>query len=135
MFRRHREPQIRAALTEGNKVVVLYGPRQVGKTTLLQTVMAAVGGRCLVLNGDFADDQQRLRPERSSLAMLLQGVDYLFVDEAQNVPDIGTSLKLVHDHFPSVRVLATGSSSLALVRGTGEPLTGRQRTFLLYPIS
>ena len=135
MFGRYRERQIAAALAQGGKVVVLYGPRQVGKTTLLQAVMAAVGGRSLLLNGDFVDDRHRLRPERPALAALLQGVDHLFVDEAQNVPDIGVSLKLVHDHFPAVRVLATGSSSLALVQRTGEPLTGRQRTFLLYPIS
>ena len=129
------QPLVRRALDGPRRVIVLYGPRQVGKTTLLRRVAADLPGRVLTLNGDWLDDQVRLRPERAALSRLGAGVYYLLVDEAQNIPDIGTCLKLVHDHFPSVRVLATGSSSFDLARRTGEPLTGRQRTFRLYPIA
>lgn len=135
MIPRTLEASIRTALAGERKVLVIYGPRQAGKTTLLRSLLAKLEGKSLVLNGDFADDQARLRPERPSLSRLVAGIDHLLVDEAQNVPDIGTVLKLVHDHFPGVRVLATGSSSFDLARRTGEPLTGRQRTFLLYPIA
>jgi predicted AAA+ superfamily ATPase len=126
---------LRLALVGGDKVVVLYGPRQVGKTTLLETVLSRLEGRILLLNGDFVDDQARLRPERAALSRLVQGIDCLAVDEAQNVPAIGSTLKLLHDHFPGLRVIATGSSSFDLAARTGEPLTGRQRTFRLFPIA
>ncbi|HMQ21044.1 MAG TPA: ATP-binding protein [Planctomycetota bacterium] len=117
------------------KVLVLFGPRQVGKTTLLAKVRSGLEGNVRTLNGDFLDDQALLRPERGALDRLVQGIQYLFIDEAQNFPDIGRCLKLLHDHHETVRVLATGSSSFDLARRTGEPLTGRQQTMLLYPVS
>ncbi len=126
---------IQALLGERRKVVVLYGPRQAGKTTLLERIRASVPGRVQSLNGDYSDDQQLLRPERAALERLVSGIDVLLVDEAQNVPEIGRTLKLLHDEHPKVRVLATGSSSLDLARHSGEPLTGRQRVFVLHPIA
>ena len=134
MIPRLLENSIQRALTGRRKVLVLYGPRQVGKTTLLGSLRPRLDGRVLVLNGDYLDDQARLRPERNALELLLRGYDYLIVDEAQNVPEIGRCLKLIHDHF-ELRVIATGSSSFDLARRTGEPLSGRQRTFLLFPLS
>jgi hypothetical protein len=88
-----------------------------------------------VLNGDYLDDRNVLVPERRALRELAQDLDYLFVDEAQNIEHIGTSLKLLHDEYPRVRILATGSSSFDLSRRTGEPLTGRQISYQLYPIA
>ncbi len=129
------EPRLREALlAEQRKVVVLYGPRQAGKTTLLRRLRPTVPGRVEVLNGEFADDQVLLRPERAALARLVGGVDVLMIDEAQAVPQVGRTLKLLHDEFPQVRVLATGSSSLDLARHSGEPLTGRQRVLVLHPV-
>jgi len=136
MIHRRLEPAIRGALTsERRKVVVLQGPRQVGKTTLLERLVEGLDGRVEVLNGDFLDDQALLRPERAALARLVGGLDYLFIDEAQNVPDVGRVLKLLHDHHPQVRVLATGSSSFDLNERVGEPLTGRRQTFVMHPVS
>lgn len=135
MIPRILESRLLRVLGEGRKVVTLLGPRQVGKTTLLRCLARQVTGRTLVLNGDFHDDGRRLRPERAALTNLLGGVDFLFLDEAQNVDHVGTVLKLIHDEFPEVRVLATGSSSFDLTHRTGEPLTGRQIQFRLYPLS
>lgn len=135
MIPRTLESRILSALRGRRKVVTLLGPRQVGKTTLLRQIATRVPGRSLLLNGDFLDDRRRLRPERAALNDLLPGIDTLFVDEAQNVDQVGTVLKLIHDEYPSVRVLATGSSSFDLTHRTGEPLTGRQIGFLLYPLS
>ena len=130
------EPTIREALLgPRRKVIVLHGPRQSGKTTLLQRIRAGISGSTETLNGDFVDDQALLRPERAALERLVSGLDVLFIDEAQNVPEIGRVLKLLHDEFPSLRILATGSSSLDLARHSGEPLTGRQRVFVLHPVA
>ena len=135
MIKRTLEDRLFATLTQKRKIVTLFGPRQVGKTTLLKILAERLDGLKLVLNGDFLDDRLRLQPDRATLTDLLEPLDFLFVDEAQNIENIGTVLKLIHDEFPRVRVLATGSSSFDLARRTGEPLTGRQATFLLYPIS
>lgn len=135
MIARQIESTIRSELRDGGKVIVLLGPRQVGKTTLLKQLRAGMRGRGEVLNGDYLDDRNLLVPERRALRELAQGLDYLFVDEAQNIEQIGTTLKLLHDEYPRVRVLATGSSSFDLSRRTGEPLTGRQISFKLFPIA
>ena len=135
MIIRKLEPTLVEALTRRKKVLVLLGPRQVGKTTLMEKIAGQVSGRVEVLNGDFLDDQDHLKPDRVSLNHLVNHLDYLFVDEAQNIPDIGRVLKLIHDHYPGVQVMATGSSSFDLANRTGEPMTGRQQTFRLYPIS
>ncbi|MCA8971977.1 MAG: ATP-binding protein [Planctomycetes bacterium] len=135
MIRRQLEDRIHNALRRADKVLVLFGPRQVGKTTLLAKIRSDLDGTVRMLNGDFLDDHSLLKPERGALERLVEGAQYLFIDEAQNFPDIGRCLKLLHDHHKGVRLLATGSSSFDLARRTGEPLTGRQRTLLLYPVA
>ncbi len=65
---------------------------------------------------------------------MVQGRDLLFIDEAQRVPDIGLNLKILHDGMPSLRIIATGSSSFELAQKTGEPLTGRTRSMTLLPL-
>lgn len=117
------------------KVVLVFGPRRVGKTTLLRDVAQTLGGRQLFLNADFVDDAALLRPERAALARLSGGLDALFIDEAQQVPEIGRVLKLLHDTYPRLRVVASGSASFDLRERTGEPLTGRQHVFDLFPLS
>jgi predicted AAA+ superfamily ATPase len=100
----------------------------------MREVYGGLAGRKAFLNGDFADDRALLLPERGALGRLAGGLDYLFIDEAQNVVDIGRVLKLLHDEFPELRVLASGSASFDLRNKTGEPLTGRQVVFDLYPV-
>lgn len=136
MIKRTLESKLRESLVnQTRKVIVLYGPRQVGKTTLIRKIFDSLDGQKLFLNADFLDDQALLTPERASLDRVTSGLDYLFVDEAQNIKDIGTVLKLLHDSYPTLRVVATGSSSFDLSRKTGAPLTGRQVCFSLFPIS
>jgi uncharacterized protein len=117
------------------KVVCLFGARQVGKTTLLREIFDALRGPREFLNGDFVDDRALLVPERAALQRLAGHLQFLFIDEAQNVPEIGRVLKLIHDTFPGVRVVASGSASFDLRRKTGEPLTGRQVVFELFPVA
>lgn len=117
------------------KVVCLFGPRQVGKTTLLAALQDRLPGRQESLNGDYADDRALLVPERAALHRLAAHLDYLLIDEAQNVPEIGRVLKLLHDTFPTLRIVASGSSAFDLRQRTGEPLTGRQVVLDLFPIS
>jgi predicted AAA+ superfamily ATPase len=131
------QSRLSQALSPGalRKVVCLFGPRQVGKTTLLRAVFDRLTGERTMLNGDFADDQALLVPERAALQRLAGHLDYLFIDEAQNVPEIGRVLKLLHDEFPRLRVAASGSAAFDLRHKTGEPLTGRQVVFELFPLS
>lgn len=119
-----------------NKVVVLYGPRQVGKTTLLQEILGEVEEEALLLSGEDVTVQQWL--SSASLEVLRQHIGdkrFLVIDEAQKVDKIGLNLKLVVDHVPGVKVLATGSSSFELAHQVGEPLVGRKWQFLLFPVA
>ena len=136
MIQRKIENTLTSALMgKSRKVIVVHGPRQAGKTTLLQKLYDKLPGKKDFLNGDFLDDQALLRPERSTLTRLAAHLDYLFIDEAQNIPDCGSVLKLLHDSFPGLQVVASGSSSFDLRKMTGEPLTGRQVVFELFPVS
>lgn len=120
-----------------NKGVIIYGPRQVGKTTLVKDLLALTKWKTLVLNGDsrgewWNDLQSRRIVKYKSM---LHGYEALFVDEAQRIPEIGLILKIIRDEFPEIKVIATGSSSLDLSSRVSEPLTGRVYTYKLYPIS
>ncbi len=136
MIHRTIEESVKSALlVPRRKVVCLLGARQVGKTTLLRALFDRLEGRKEFLNADFADDRALLRPERAALQRLAGHLDYLFVDEAQNIPDAGRVLKLLHDTFPKLRLAASGSAAFDLRRRTGEPLTGRQIVFEMFPVS
>jgi predicted AAA+ superfamily ATPase len=132
------ESQIATYLTsEPRKIILLYGQRQVGKTTLAQHLFEHLEGKkVLSINADFnphAEIFSSRDPEK--LRLFVSGYDYLFIDEAQRIPDIGITLKILFDHFPDLRILATGSSSLELANRVHEPLTGRTWTFHLHPFS
>lgn len=118
------------------KVLVLHGARRVGKTTLVQHFLRSVEEPCLSVTGEDAVVQDYLSSD--SLERLKAFVGHrrlLVVDEAQHVAGIGRNLKLLVDHVPDLKILATGSSSLALSDATGEPLTGRQFRLQLHPLS
>jgi uncharacterized protein len=118
------------------KVLVLYGPRRVGKTTLLQSMLRKTSLRHKLDSGDNIRTQEALSSRDFSLIKeYIAGYDLIAIDEAQQIPEIGMALKIIVDQYPDVRVVATGSSSFDLANTIGEPLTGRKRTLILYPIA
>jgi predicted AAA+ superfamily ATPase len=119
-----------------NKVVVILGPRRVGKTILINQVIDNLNQPALKLNGEDASVQELLaRRTIQNYKNLLGGYEVLLIDEAQKIPDIGNILKLIVDEIPGIKILVTGSSAFDLVQHMGEPLTGRKKTIYLYPIS
>ena len=123
-------------LAESNKVVIIYGPRQVGKTTLAKDIISDWQGRVLEINADEPRYIDVLSSRDSAkLRSLVAGYDLVFIDEAQRVPDIGINLKILRDQIPKIRILVTGSSSFDLANSISEPLTGRTWTYTLYPIA
>ncbi len=129
------QPAVEAALFKG-KVVVIYGARQVGKTTLVKEILRRFSDRGLYLNCDEPDIRNALTNRTSTELRALMGSRTLVViDEAQRVRDIGLALKLLADNYQDVQVIATGSSSFELSNTITEPLTGRKSEFYLYPLS
>ncbi len=123
-------------LTTTQQVILLYGPRQVGKTTLIREVLADISGRKLAVNADLLQYVDVLSSrDLSKLKGLVGGYDLIFIDEAQRIPEIGINLKILHDELPDLKIIATGSSSLDLASKVREPLTGRTWSHTLYPIS
>lgn len=135
MYARQLLPEIERQLFKG-KAIIVYGARQVGKTTLVQALLAKHGADSLYLNCDEPDIRARLTDTTSTRLRQLVGKRSLVViDEAQRVPNIGLTLKLLTDQFPGQQVVATGSSSLDLANTISEPLTGRKFEFHLHPLS
>lgn len=133
-----RLEQLDKLITPG-KVIVIYGARRVGKTTLINKYLEKIPPeqeRILFVNGDDIIVRQFL--ESRSIQKLKDFVgkhSLLVIDEAQYVHQIGLNLKLIIDHIPAIKIIATGSSSFSLAKDVGEPLTGRKYTMKLYPLS
>ena len=120
------------------KVLLLIGPRQVGKTTLLKNILTSVSTEKKVQfwNCDESDVRQFLSEANSAkLKSFVGNSDFIVIDEAQRVKDIGLTIKLLHDSFPNVQLAVTGSSSLDLSNSINEPLTGRKFEYNLFPFS
>ncbi|MEK7061465.1 MAG: ATP-binding protein, partial [Patescibacteria group bacterium] len=123
-------------IKSSSKGIVIYGARQVGKTTLVNEIIQKLDLKTLTINGDQTNFVDILSSrDLNKIKSLLEGYDLLFVDEAQRIPEIGISLKIIIDNIPSIKVLVTRSSSLDLANKVSEPLTGRIWTYHLYPIS
>ena len=119
-----------------NRVLLIYGPRRVGKTTLLQNLLSQTSLKYKLDSGDNIRTQQILSSQDfSQILAYVEGYELLAIDEAQNIPNIGMGLKIIVDQVPGIRVIATGSSSFELAGQVGEPLTGRKRTLALYPMA
>ena len=119
-----------------NKVLVVYGPRQVGKTTMVNNFLKTYSGKVYQSTGENADLKNIL--ESSSFSKIIPffaGYDLVVIDEAQKIKNIGQSLKIIVDQIKNIRVLATGSSSFDLANKIGEPLVGRQRIIKLFPLA
>lgn len=130
------EEDIKERLRESDKLIVLYGARQVGKTTLVESVLKQLNYKTLMINADEERFTDILSSRDSrKLFELVEGYELLFIDEAQRIPDIGINLKILIDQKKDLKIIATGSSSFELANKLAEPLTGRKWTFTLFPIS
>ncbi|TAN58180.1 ATP-binding protein [Patescibacteria group bacterium] len=123
-------------LLEPNKVLVVYGPRQTGKTTLIQDFLRSYHGKTYSSTGENALLADILGyHDFTKIKSFFSGYDLIVIDEAQKIDHIGSALKIIVDQIPGIRVIATGSASFDLSNKIGEPLVGRQRQINLFPIS
>lgn len=119
---------------KGDKAIIILGPRQVGKTTLLEELFKQANA--LWLNGDDSDTRKLLeKPNATKLKSILGKHEFLIIDEAQRVRNIGVCIKIITDQIKNTKVIATGSSSFELANKINEPLTGRKWEFYLFPLS
>lgn len=135
MFPRIIKAQIQQDLLGARKIIILYGPRQVGKTTLVKEILQdypdalSVNADQLIYNEIFSSRDLR------KMQAFIGSKTLLFIDEAQNIKDIGINLKILYDEMPQLKIIVTGSSSFELANTIQEPLTGRTKTYRLYPVS
>lgn len=116
------------------KTILVFGPRRVGKTYLVQELIKEYGG--VYHTGEWTEVREKLSSiSQSAFREFVGQAKFIVIDEAQGIPDVGTKLKVLHDTFPDVQFMITGSSSLELAHKTSEPLTGRSRYYTLYPVS
>ncbi|MFY0607542.1 MAG: ATP-binding protein [Cyclobacteriaceae bacterium] len=133
MIQRTISNQLLAKFKSG-KVIFLIGPRQVGKTTLINSILK--GEEFLFLNGDDPTTRKLLtNPNTEQIKGIIGRHTLVFVDEAQRIENIGITLKLITDQLDNVQLIVSGSSAFELSNQTNEPLTGRKWEFKLYPIS
>lgn len=123
-------------LMQPGKVLIIYGPRRAGKTELIKKLVKKWQGTIYTGKGDDMD-LQSLFVTRSlaKLSSFFSAYDLIIIDEAQYIPEIGAGLKLLVDSFPEKRFIVSGSSSFTLAGQVGEPLTGRNKVRILYPVS
>ncbi|MBI2600316.1 AAA family ATPase [Candidatus Daviesbacteria bacterium] len=134
-IQRQLEPIVKKSLFKG-KIIIIYGARQVGKTTLVKKIAGDFGQPFSYLNCDELDVLSQFQQADNSQALKqMLGDDRLvIIDEAQRVLNIGLKLKLLVDNYPETQLLVTGSSSLDLSNEVSEPLTGRCDEFWLFPL-
>ena len=119
-----------------NKVLIIYGARQVGKTTLVKNFLSTTNLKFSFYTGDdiqFVKDLSKC--DLYTIKNLVGNIELLVIDEAQKIENIGRALKLIVDNIEGISVLVTGSSSFDLANSTSESLTGRKNLITLYPIS
>lgn len=134
IIQRHLE-NLETALIPG-KAVIIFGARRTGKTTLVKRFLQGIDESYLMVSGEDITVQGYLASQSIEKLSAFVGANRLLVvDEAQKVPNIGANLKLIIDHIPGIRIIATGSSSFDLARTVGEPLTGRKTTLRLFPLA
>lgn len=134
-YKRYLEFQESSFFKKG-KVSILYGPRRVGKTELIKKLISTQEKNVYSGTGDNLELREILSSQRLSRIKSVFGTyKTVFVDEAQRIPYVGIALKLLVDNFPEMTIIATGSSSFDLSTQLGEPLTGRNITRLLFPVS
>lgn len=135
LYQRILQKTIEKHLYKG-KIIVLYGTRQVGKTTLSKTILEASGKKGRYLSGDSPSVVANLSNRNAEeLKNYIGSFELVILDEAQRIENIGITLKLLVDNYPEMQIIATGSSSFDLANKISEPLTGRSWVFHLQPLS
>jgi predicted AAA+ superfamily ATPase len=138
MINRLQINEIERNLFKG-KILIVYGARQIGKTSLCKQILtkyADQGMQTKYFNCELSETQEILNTRSLAKLKSLIGIyDLVVLDEAQKIPEIGEILKILVDNLPNTQVITTGSSSFELANYTGEPLVGRSRKILMYPIS
>jgi uncharacterized protein len=134
-FMRYYEKDFNKYLKKG-KVTVIYGPRRVGKTTLIEKYLESYSGKYYIGTGEDSDLKQIFRSQSvNTMKNFFGGYDLVVIEEAQMIPDVGTGLKILVDQIKDIKVIASGSSSFDLSNKLGEPLTGRKVSLKLFPVS
>jgi predicted AAA+ superfamily ATPase len=138
MYKRKLCPNITEQLYR-NKVIVIYGARRVGKTTLSKQILiqeSEKGKRTAYFNAELLPVFQSFSSTDPILLKRAIGdADLIVLDEAQHIPTVGLILKILVDTCPEIQVIATGSCSFDLANKTGEPLVGRAKYFCLNPLA
>ena len=133
MLTRVIQKSIESVFFKGKAILVL-GPRQVGKTTLIKKILE--GKDHLLLNADDSTVRALLAdPDTYKLKSIIGKHTLVFIDEVQRLSSAGITLKLIIDQFPEIQLIASGSSALEISNTLNEPLTGRKWEYHLYPIS
>jgi predicted AAA+ superfamily ATPase len=118
------------------KVIMLYGTRRTGKTTIIENIVAQHPKESMLLQGEDMQVSELLQKRtEANYKKLVADKKIIIIDEAQAIPEIGKILKLLIDRVKGITVIATGSSSFDLINHTGEPLVGRNLVYYLYPIA
>lgn len=131
---RQLENNIKNALDK-HRIIILYGARQTGKTTLLKNLFPSAPPSVVYLACDEERIQTQLIPDALALKRLLGDSALVVFDEMQTLANPGLILKIIHDQIPGIRAIATGSAAFDLANKVSEPLTGRHEQFKLYPLS
>ncbi|MFA6258469.1 MAG: AAA family ATPase, partial [Candidatus Paceibacterota bacterium] len=130
-----RKQRIENELTP-KRVLIIYGPRRVGKTTLLSEYIKTQHVKVFSSTGDDIQLRNIFKSEeKNKILDFARPYDLIAIDEAQFIPSIGLGAKMMIDAFPDKKIILTGSSSLDLSKQVGEPLTGRHFTMTLLPFS
>lgn len=123
-------------LIKAGKVLVLYGARQVGKTTLVEKMAASIKQKVLLVSGEDYRVQSVFSTNNTKLILeFVESYETLIIDEAQAIENIGRGLKILIDNRKDLKIVATGSSSFELSNQIGEPLVGRKITLTLFSIA
>lgn len=134
MIKRTQAERIKSLIGSG-KAITLMGARQVGKSTILHSLLDG-DSSVLWLNGDDDDVREMFRNITSTrLKTIIGNRKTVVIDEAQRIDGIGLRMKLITDQIPGVQVIATGSSSFELSSKVNESLAGRKRELKLFPLT
>jgi hypothetical protein len=135
MIQRFIQKNIISWLFQG-KIIIIYGPRQSGKTTLARHILESFGDDGVYFNCEVESTRQALSvAEPARIQAYFGSKKIVVLDEAQSIENIGRILKVFHDEYPSIQIIATGSSSFDLANKINEPLTGRSIEYILPPLS